>query len=113
MRAISIHTQALIAALILSVPAIALADPPPPEEMASKAREYMDARVRRDRFSGSVLIARAGKVLYCQGYGMANHEHDVACTPQTKYRLGSITKQFTAMAILILQEQGKLFVSDP
>jgi CubicO group peptidase (beta-lactamase class C family) len=72
----------------------------------------MDARVRRDHFSGSVLIARDGKVLFSKGYGMANLEHDVPNTPKTKFRLGSITKQFTAMAILILQERGKLKVED-
>ena len=72
----------------------------------------MAARVKRDHFSGSILIARDGKVLFSQGYGMANLEHDVPNTPQTKFRLGSITKQFTAMAIMILQERGKLNVQD-
>ena len=62
--------------------------------------------------AGPILIARDGQVLFCKGYGMANLEHDVPCTPQTKFRLGSITKQFTAMAILILQERGKLNVTD-
>ena len=113
MRATSICTPALLAAFTLFTPAIALADPSSTGELAPKVEEYMDARVRRDRFSGSVLIARAGKVLFCRGYGLANREHEVPCTPKTKYRLGSITKQFTAMAILILQEQGKLSISDP
>jgi CubicO group peptidase (beta-lactamase class C family) len=72
----------------------------------------MAARVKRDHFSGSILIARDGKVLFCQGYAMASLEHDVPNTPGTKFRLGSITKQFTAMAILILQERGKLSVQD-
>jgi CubicO group peptidase (beta-lactamase class C family) len=88
------------------------AAPPGPEQLASKVEEYMAARVQHDHFSGSILIAKGGKVLYCQGYGMANLEHDVPNTPQTKFRLGSITKQFTAMAILILQERGKLNVHD-
>jgi len=51
-------------------------------------------------------------VLFAKGYGLANVEHGVLNTPQTIFRLGSITKQFTAMAILILQEQGKLSVDD-
>jgi CubicO group peptidase (beta-lactamase class C family) len=96
----------------VSAQARAPAVPPGPEQLASKIEEYMAARVRRDHFSGSILIARDGKVLYSQGYGMANLEHDVPNTPQTKFRLGSITKQFTAMAILILQERGKLNVHD-
>ena len=101
--------------LAVSLPAMAtLAKPSPPSlhELESRVEEYMTARVKRDHFSGSILIAREGKVLFSKGYGMANLEHDVPNTPQTKYRLGSITKQFTAMAILILQEQGKLNVHD-
>jgi CubicO group peptidase (beta-lactamase class C family) len=69
---------------------------------------YVDSRI----FSGSVLIAQGENILLSKGYGMANLEHDVPNTPQTKFRLGSITKQFTAMAILMLQEQGQLNVQD-
>jgi CubicO group peptidase (beta-lactamase class C family) len=83
-----------------------------PQEISSKVEEYMTARVQRDKFSGSILIARSGTVLCASGYGMANRELDVPCTTRTKYRLASITKQFTAMAVLILQEQGKLKVTD-
>jgi CubicO group peptidase (beta-lactamase class C family) len=92
--------------------ASAQVSPPDGQALVSKVEEYMAARVKRDHFSGSILIARDGKVLFSQGYGMANLEHEVPNTPQTKFRLGSITKQFTAMAILILQERGKLSVHD-
>src|SRR5436305_5724623 len=105
----------LILGLVLPLPDLAgraQTAPPGPEQLASKVEEYMAARVKRDHFSGSILIAKGGKVLYSQGYGMANLEHDVPNTPQTKFRLGSITKQFTAMAVLILQERGKLNVHD-
>ena len=61
-------------------------------------------------FSGTVLVARDGEPILRRGYGMANLEHDVPNTPETKFRLGSLTKQFTAAAVLILQEQGKLDV---
>jgi CubicO group peptidase (beta-lactamase class C family) len=64
------------------------------------------------RFNGSVLVARDGKVLLAKGYGMANFEHDVPNTPRTKFRLGSITKQFTAAAVMQLAEKGKLDVDD-
>jgi CubicO group peptidase (beta-lactamase class C family) len=60
----------------------------------------------------AVLVARDGKVLLCQGFGMADLAHDVRVTPNTKFRIGSITKQFAAAAILKLQEDGKLKVSD-
>jgi CubicO group peptidase (beta-lactamase class C family) len=64
-------------------------------------------------FSGSILIAEGETILISKGYGLANLEHDVPNTPQTKFRLGSLTKQFTAMAILMLQEDGQLNVQDP
>jgi CubicO group peptidase (beta-lactamase class C family) len=63
-------------------------------------------------FSGSVLIARNGTVLVRQGYGEADREKHLVNTAQTKFRIASLTKQFTAMAILILQAQGKLNVHD-
>jgi CubicO group peptidase (beta-lactamase class C family) len=86
--------------------------PPSAETIAAKADEYCQAQVAINRFSGSVLVAKGDQVLFAKGYGLANVEHVVPNTPQSKFRLGSITKQFTAMAILILQEQGKLSVDD-
>jgi CubicO group peptidase (beta-lactamase class C family) len=74
---------------------------------------YLEAYLETGFFMGSVLIAHAGEVLLKQGYGMANLEHGVANSPQTKFRLGSVTKQFTAAAILQLQEQGLLKVNRP
>jgi CubicO group peptidase (beta-lactamase class C family) len=61
--------------------------------------------------SGAVLIAQNG-MLFAKGYGMADKDAHVVNTPQTRFRIGSITKQFTAMGILILQERGKLHVTD-
>ena len=117
MRAIHLRQVRVLSAWVLAVllPAfntLAKTSPPSPQELETRVEEYMTARVKRDHFSGSILIAREGKVLFSKGYGMANHELDVPNTPHTKFRLGSITKQFTAMAILILQQQGKLNVHD-
>jgi len=72
-----------------------------------------DARIKSAGIQGSVLLAKGGKVILARGYGLANIELGVANKPETKFRLGSITKQFTAAAILQLQEQGKLRVGDP
>lgn len=83
------------------------------EDLTKAFESYMDARVRVSQFSGSVLVAREGQVVFRRGYGLANREWGVPNTPETKFRLGSITKQFTAMAVLILQEQGKLKVEAP
>jgi CubicO group peptidase (beta-lactamase class C family) len=78
------------------------------EDLSPKFEEYMSACVGVNHFSGAVLVSKDGKTLFSKGYGFANAEHQVPNTPTTKFRLGSITKQFTAMAILILQERGKL-----
>ena len=83
------------------------------QQITAKADEYMSAAVKVDGFSGSVLVARDGKPIFNKGYGMANIELGVPNAPQTVYRLGSVTKQFTGMAITILQERGKLSVNDP
>src|SRR5262245_50049302 len=73
---------------------------------------YMDAATKFDNFNGSVLVAKGDRILFAKGYGLANAEYDIPNTPETKFRLGSITKQFTATAILILQDRGKLKIED-
>lgn len=60
------------------------------------------------QFNGTVLVAENGKVIYRKGHGLANMEWNIPNTPDTKFRLGSITKQFTAAVVLQLAEQGKL-----
>lgn len=65
------------------------------------------------KFMGTALVARGDQVLLSKGYGSANLEWDVPNTPNTKFRLGSVTKQFTAASILLLEERGKLSVNDP
>lgn len=60
----------------------------------------------------AVLIARDGRVIFKRGYGLADVDANVPTTTATKFRIGAITNQFTAAAILKLQEQGKLKVSD-
>ena len=63
------------------------------------------------QLNGSVLVARDGKVLLSRGYGLANMEWGIANAPDTKFRLGSITKQFTSMLIMQLVAEGKLATS--
>jgi len=75
--------------------------------------EYISPYIQMERFSGSILVAQKGEKLLSKGYGMADYEHTVPNTPNTKFRLGSLTKQFTAMAIMQLQERGLLNVADP
>ena len=60
----------------------------------------------------AVIVSKNGKVLYKKARGMANIEHQIPLTTDSVFRLGSITKQFTAAAIMMLSEQGTLSVSD-
>ena len=98
-----------VALALLLFAAIAPAQSP---DIAAKVDEYIAAQMQVNQFSGAVLIAREGKVLVRKGYGMANREWEVPNTPLTKFRLGSITKQFTSAAILLLEERGKLTTED-
>lgn len=84
-----------------------------PPKLASEVDRYMRAAVQFDQFSGTILIAKDGAPVVSQGYGMANEELKVRNSPRTVFRLGSLTKQFTALALLQLQERGKLSVKDP
>ena len=74
--------------------------------------KYMQAQVTVNDFSGAVLVAQKGKIIYEKAFGMANREWNIPNTVQTKFRIGSLTKQFTAAAILQLAEQGKLSLDD-
>ena len=83
-----------------------------PATLAAKVDEDMQGHVKTNGFSGSILLAREGKPLVSKGYGLANIEWEIPNTPQTKFRIGSITKQFTSMAVMQLREQGKLKLED-
>jgi CubicO group peptidase (beta-lactamase class C family) len=84
-----------------------------PQILARELDAYLTKSVQHDQFSGTVLLARDGKPLFLRSYGMANYELGVPNGEQTVFRIASLTKQFTAMAIMQLQEQGKLKVDDP
>ncbi len=78
------------------------------QDKAAKIDEVMTAAHKYRLFNGSALVAENGKVIYKKGLGLANMEWNIPNTPETRFRLGSITKQFTAALILQLVEQGKL-----
>lgn len=64
-------------------------------------------------FMGTVLVAKGDQLLLNKGYGQADLEWSIPNAPEVKFRLGSLTKQFTATLVLLLQQEGKLNVSDP
>ena len=63
--------------------------------------------------SASIAVIQHGKLVFTHAYGLAHINPDKPATPEMRYSIGSISKQFTASAILILQEQGKLSMRDP
>ena len=81
-------------------------------DIVGQVDAYMTASVKNDHFIGNIVIARGGVPVVNRSYGMANIEWNVPNSPDTVFRIGSLTKQFTAMAVMQLQERGKLKVSD-
>lgn len=83
----------------------------PPE---SRAMDDLLLKVfKPDQPGAAVIAVRKGKVLLRKGYGLADLEFGIPIEPDMVFRIGSVTKQFTAAAILMLEEQGKLSVTDP
>lgn len=78
------------------------------KDHAAKVQEVLTLAHKYRVFNGTALVAENGKVVYKGAFGMANMEWAIPNTPDTKFRLGSITKQFTAMLALQLVEQGKI-----
>lgn len=107
MRDVAIITGGLLLLFVLSTTTCVAQD------IEAKVDEYVGTYLKIGNFSGSILIAKEGRILLSKGYGMANLEHDVPNAPQTIFRLGSVTKQFTSMAIMQLREKGRLDVDDP
>jgi CubicO group peptidase (beta-lactamase class C family) len=85
----------------------------PLPQLEGKIAEYMTARASVTGFSGAVLVAREGQVAYRRAFGEANREFAVPNSPETKFRIGSVSKQFTAAAVLLLAQRGNLQLTDP
>lgn len=86
-----------------------LSDP----EIVEELRTLMDRLAQADAFSGAVLLAKDGKVLFKQAYGLASKRFNVPNKIDTKFNLGSMNKMFTGVAILQLVQRGKLSLDDP
>ena len=83
------------------------------QDPTPRMEQIIQDYVHEKQFMGSILVAQGGKVLFEKGYGYANLEWDIPNSPTTKFPIASITKQFTAACILLLEERGKLNVNDP
>ncbi|MHB1329072.1 MAG: serine hydrolase domain-containing protein [Gemmatimonadales bacterium] len=98
--------------------------PPPPgsappvkastdREMAAELERYVDVLAKADVFSGAVLLAHNGRVLFSRAYGQANKDFEAPNQVDTRFNLGSMNKMFTGVAIAQLVEKGKLSFDDP
>ena len=82
-------------------------------ELITAVRKKLDDEVAADRFSGAALIARNGKPVFAQAYGLADREKKTPNTLKTRFRIGSMNKMFTAVATLQLVQSGKLDLKAP
>jgi len=103
----------LLGALFVSL--IEAASPLVAEEQsfATGAKRHLSEVTKGDSSGVAVLVARDGKIVFQAGFGLADIAKKIPITPETKFRIGSVTKQFTAAAVLRLAEQGKLSLDDP
>ncbi|HZA98218.1 MAG TPA: serine hydrolase domain-containing protein, partial [Gemmatimonadales bacterium] len=106
-----------IALLLPVMLAPAQQSPASPDSAAPALEQRIDRFVRpyaaSNNFTGVILVRRGGRVQLEQGYGMANYELGVPNTGFSRFHIASVTKAFTAAAILLLEERGKLSLSDP
>jgi len=102
--------QASLVLVLLLAPLLVAAPP----ARADAIDDYIKVEMERRHIPGLALaVARNGKIVKVRGYGIANLEHDVPVTPDTVFELASVTKQFTATAIMLLVEEGKVQLDDP
>jgi CubicO group peptidase (beta-lactamase class C family) len=95
----------LLALMLLAVPACAPAD---------EIDQLLTAHLAQQHVPGAVIaVVRDGRIIRAQGYGHANLEDQVPVTPETVFKIASISKQFLAVAVLTLVENGKLSLDDP
>ncbi|HSP40768.1 MAG TPA: serine hydrolase [Gillisia sp.] len=108
MKEITHKTVFLFVAILLSISEIVIAQDLEKQLDPIFEKEYAD-----NEPGATVLVSQNGKILYRKAFGKANLELDVPMKPENVFELGSITKQFTAVAILQLMEEGKLSLEDP
>jgi CubicO group peptidase (beta-lactamase class C family) len=83
------------------------------QSKADRIDALMEKYLEYGQFNGSLLVAEGGRLLLKKGYGYANFEWEIPCAPDTKFRIGSITKQFTSMLIMRHVEKGEIGLDDP
>ncbi len=105
-------SNSLAAILLFVALAVQAAAQAPANDLTSAINQEMEKMFKANDPGAAVIVVKEGQVVFRKGYGMANLELGVAIEPDMIFRIGSITKQFTAVSILMLMEQGKLSLSD-
>ncbi len=100
------HVAPLVLCVIVSI--CALASHVYPQSLQTRIDNLVNEYAADHQFMGCVLVAEKGEVVFVKGYGLADVERNIPNTPETKFMIGSITKQFTAMLVTQLAEKGKL-----
>jgi CubicO group peptidase (beta-lactamase class C family) len=81
--------------------------------VSAKLDDYIKAEMQKERIPGlSLAVIKDGQIILAKGYGLANVEHQVAAKPETIFQSGSVGKQFTSMAVMMLVEEGKIGLDD-
>jgi CubicO group peptidase (beta-lactamase class C family) len=107
-----VRSLVLLSALLLALSASRTAAAPAP--LRERIDAFMRAEMERQQVPGvGIGIVKNGKVVLAKGYGFANLEHQVPTKPETLFQAGSLGKQFTAMAVMLQVEAGKLQLTDP
>jgi CubicO group peptidase (beta-lactamase class C family) len=108
------RTLPLVLLAVLLVPFAFAQAPEESDATTDPIDAYVHAEMQRRQIPGlALLVVRDGKIVRAQGYGFSNLELKVPVRPETIFQSGSMGKQFTAMAVLMLAEQGKLSLDDP
>jgi CubicO group peptidase (beta-lactamase class C family) len=109
-RKIRLSSLAALLALFHVVPSIARAQ----ASLSQSVSEYVREEMQRQKIPGvTLLVSRGGKIVQAQGFGLANVELQVPVKPETIFQSGSVGKQFTATAVMMLVEEGKIHLDDP
>ena len=102
----------IIAMLIFSAAPFAAAQTPNAKNLAADVEKFVAPYLEMRDFSGAILISQNGMILFEKGFGLSDLETRAPNTAQTRFRIGSLNKQLTAAAVLLLEEKGKLSTDD-
>jgi len=102
-----------LAAILWTSGLASCSKPPLSGSLEARVAAYVEPYVRTNNFSGVILVTRDGRPLFRRGYSSAVREFDIPATPETKFHVASVAKSFTAAAIMLLEQRGRLRTSDP